>query len=749
MVPVIVAESLERVDSPLETMLREVEPGDPREIVARMAGALARTIDARPVPEWLRPEQRLACSRLLAILDRYRGALLADPVGSGKTYVALGVAAVRRDDAPTVVVVPAALIKQWERAAANTGVSIMAWSHERVSRGRLPPILDHTPRSTLVIIDESHHFRSPAAERYRHLAPRLPGREVLLLSATPIVNRLDDLAAQLALGIGDDALHAFGIPSIREHLRKESRAASPALAELVLSSRIPVSDRPTRVSRREHDVGFEGELEPHCRRIEALALSSHPATSALVRSVIWRAMASSDMALLAVLRRYRALLLQSRDAMLTGKSLTRSALRSLAGEAADQLIMWELFPHQEAAADLVQADLIPLDSLIEDFRHRCHGADRKCRRLASILADGAPTLVFTGARETVRYLRCHFPRAAWCTGSESGIGITRMNRDDVMSWFRPGRPATGGPTVLITTDVSSEGLDLQSAARVVHYDLPWTSVRMDQRDGRALRLGSKHEQVEVIRFDLPEEIERRLRLVHTIADKRLLPRRIGILPERQPWSWRDEIAGRFGEPAPGDSPQCCRVQAEEFGILAGFSVLVHDLNRQKAHRVASTLGYLDSAGAWDESPDVITRKLEAAERGASVSLHPGDIESAVRAVAGIIRQRLKAIHLDQWAQRLSPLQSCLLARLHRIATRAVHTRNGSLLSSLERAIDFVRRGHTAGERLWLERMAELPDSALIGALRKCPETRPRLTTIYSQLHGLIIFVPSSSISMER
>ena len=38
--------------------------------------------------------------------------------------------------------------------------------------------------------------------------------------------------------------------------------------------------------------------------------------------------------------------------------------------------------------------------------------------------------------------------------------------------------------VLIATDLLSEGLNLQDAARVVHYDLPWSPARLAQRVGR-------------------------------------------------------------------------------------------------------------------------------------------------------------------------------------------------------------------------------------------------------------------------
>ena len=61
-------------------------------------------------PSWLLPHQVPAAQKLAACLDLFTGALLADAVGLGKTYVALGIAT--RYHRVTAVV-PAALRGQW------------------------------------------------------------------------------------------------------------------------------------------------------------------------------------------------------------------------------------------------------------------------------------------------------------------------------------------------------------------------------------------------------------------------------------------------------------------------------------------------------------------------------------------------------------------------------------------------------------------------------------------------------------
>lgn len=58
--------------------------------------------------------------------------------------------------------------------------------------------------------------------------------------------------------------------------------------------------------------------------------------------------------------------------------------------------------------------------------------------------------------------------------------------------------------VLITTDVLSEGQNLQDAHIVLNYDLPWAIIRLIQRAGRVDRIGQEHDKIFVYSF-LPED----------------------------------------------------------------------------------------------------------------------------------------------------------------------------------------------------------------------------------------------------
>src|SRR5687767_7435539 len=168
--PAIVAESLAAVSDPLLTALR---PGPPASAAA-VAGSLARSLtpaeDPTLPPRWLLQHQERSFRQALAALRRHRGALVADPVGSGKTYVSLAVAAALNRGSATACFVPATLLGQWEAAAARLGIPLALCTHEQASRGALPQ-----GTRGLAIVDESHRFRNHLTKRYACLASWLVG----------------------------------------------------------------------------------------------------------------------------------------------------------------------------------------------------------------------------------------------------------------------------------------------------------------------------------------------------------------------------------------------------------------------------------------------------------------------------------------------------------------------------------------------------------------------------------------------
>ena len=73
--------------------------------------------------------------------------------------------------------------------------------------------------------------------------------------------------------------------------------------------------------------------------------------------------------------------------------------------------------------------------------------------------------------------------------------------------------------IILSTDVLSEGLNLQTAKYLINYDLHWNPTRMIQRAGRIDRIGSPYDKIFVYNFFPEDELEELLRLVEILQTK--------------------------------------------------------------------------------------------------------------------------------------------------------------------------------------------------------------------------------------
>ena len=697
--PRLVAESLAPVRELAAATLPWPAPAGATHVAAAIASALAPEQALTGAPSWLRPEQVGTVGRVLAVLERHDGALLADPVGSGKTYVALAVAAMQRGR--TAAVVPAPLVDQWRMRAAECGVALEVVSHTAVSRGVLP---ETDPR--LVIIDEAHHFRHPGTRRYGTLARFLVARRMLALTATPLVNRPEDLLHQLLVGIHDDALRAEGTPSLRHSLTRGHVPA--ALGSLVVATP-PSAALPGREERR---VGWSldtpVEAPPWMAELDALAIATRGSVAALVRCVLLNAAASSPAALHGALGRYAALLRHGLEARRAGRAIDRAAIRRFTAEAPEQLLLWELMPDESSG------DVLPLGDLdrVEALRRSIDlsGLDHKVETLRSLLADGEPTLVFVNAVATVTYLRERLAdlTPAWVTGSRAGWRHVPVPRGQVLSWFRP-NSSNVAPWVLLASDVAAEGLDLQRARRVIHYDLPWTAMRLAQREGRSRRLGATHASVEVVRFEPPAWLERRLRIGAALRRKHLLGRRAGFEGDASPWRWRQDVGREWSGIAP----------------IAGTAAVV---GTQERLLLAVAIGanvrcaVIDDEGRWSEAPRTVAAFLRRAGT-LPASVAGIDVQWRERAAA-FIRAVVRDATDRAWRRhQLRPSARMLIARLQTLLRAALRERDHPRAAAAEHLLSFVARGHTAGEAALVDDWSLLDDGTLLREANSLPERR--------------------------
>jgi hypothetical protein len=158
-----------------------------------------------------------------------------------------------------------------------------------------------------------------------------------------------------------------------------------------------------------------------------------------------------------------------------------------------------------------------------------NGSSPKSEALLQILEARSKrkTIVFTTAIATALDLahRLAWEEVAVVGAGASWIASGRIPVDEALALFAPAARGIQEPhrslrvSTLIATDLASEGLDLQDADAVVHYDLAWTPLKLDQRVGRIARLGSMFRTSDVFWFAPPDVLEQRLRLEARIATK--------------------------------------------------------------------------------------------------------------------------------------------------------------------------------------------------------------------------------------
>jgi superfamily II DNA or RNA helicase len=182
-------------------------------------------------------------------------------------------------------------------------------------------------------------------------------------------------------------------------------------------------------------------------------------------------------------------------------------------------LAWEDIGRDAPGLSEVAIELPPIDL---HLALRLEEADSKYIKLKEFLSSlitnypNEKIIVFAFFIGTLKYLERRLQADGFETALIMGGGSrSKMERSETLARFAD----PDGPSILLSSEVGSEGIDLQFCRVVINYDLPWNPMRVEQRIGRIDRLGQKAERISIVSFAVMNTVEDRIlmRLYERIA----------------------------------------------------------------------------------------------------------------------------------------------------------------------------------------------------------------------------------------
>jgi SNF2 family DNA or RNA helicase len=186
----------------------------------------------------------------------------------------------------------------------------------------------------------------------------------------------------------------------------------------------------------------------------------------------------------------------------------------------------------------IQQDIKSLGDIWSKVHNIGPEDDTKIQRLKSLLAGdlkGKKVIIFSYYKDTARYVERELIKdeAADFRHAAGDPYIRRMDggnhpkeRAVIVQAFAPKsnrKPEMAGTDkeidVLISTDVLSEGQNLQDCGYLINYDLHWNPTRMVQRAGRIDRIGSLFDMLWIYNMFPDEGLEELLGIVRRLSQK--------------------------------------------------------------------------------------------------------------------------------------------------------------------------------------------------------------------------------------
>jgi superfamily II DNA or RNA helicase len=414
--------------------------------------------------------------------------------------------------------------------------------------GQDQPMLD------LVIVDEAHYLRNPETQtaRFGRLV-RPVAEHLVLLSATPIQLRSTDLFNLLNLLDRDtfpyessfETALAQNAPLVRLRDRllgqpvvledylsalKDAAAAwqlgesemlrgmleqPPTQEDLEsLPRRLDLAEQLDRLNPVSKVVSRTRKRDVHERRVVRAAVALRAEMSA-VETRFYQEVTGR-------VREYCAnrniaegfMLTFPQRQMCSSMAAACAAWNNRVDELDEEIeeIVWEAFGGDaETGRSSVKPLVVELSRMARDVGTTFTAlkqADSKFALLRDQLLEywrrfpDAKVILFAYFRATLHYLQERFTEL----GVSTALLMGGMDKDEVLRRFA----SPGGPRLLLSSEVASEGVDLQFSALVINYDLPWNPMRIEQRIGRIDRIGQKSDRILIWNIFLGDTLDDRV-----------------------------------------------------------------------------------------------------------------------------------------------------------------------------------------------------------------------------------------------
>ncbi|RBW70585.1 DEAD/DEAH box helicase [Bacillus taeanensis] len=403
-------------------------------------------------------------------------AILADEVGLGKTIEAgliIKEYMIRGLVKKVLILVPASLVLQWA-SELNQKFFIPAvaqkksyvWEQCEVVISSMDTAKRNPHRDIIlnqdydiIVIDEAHKLKNKNTKNYEFVQ-RLKKKFCLLLTATPVQNRVDEIFNLVSLlkpgHLGNIEQFTEEFSAKKRSLKNEDKLKKLVNKVMIRNRREDTGlDWPKR-HVENIEIAFSEKEQAVYDKIQSFKKDPRFTTSHFSNLTLLREMCSSREAVFMTLKN------------IYEKEETSETMRSIATDLIKEIEQIPEHSKAKKALELIQQ----LDSKV---------------------------IIFTEYRATQLYLQWYLQQHGISSVPFRG-GFKRSKKDWMTQLFK------NHAQVLIATEAGGEGINLQFCNRIINYDLPWNPMRIEQRIGRIHRLGQEND-VYIYNFATKDTVE--------------------------------------------------------------------------------------------------------------------------------------------------------------------------------------------------------------------------------------------------